>query len=280
MRRPPPAGALPGGVAVKGHGGDPQGPQERGLCRLLRHGRGQGHADGPPGTLPRRIVDHLDLERHPLCQQVEIAGPGFLNFRLGHRVVRPRCSQPLRPRAPSTAQSQEGQGQAGHGGVRLRQPHRPHAHGQRPGRRAGGHPGHRPGACGADVTPGRSSTSTTPATRSTSSPCSIEARYLQLILGEDERRPSPRTATTGDDIKDLARAFYEQHGDSWRTCPRRSGWTTLAQFGLARQHPQDEGGPGAGTSIDYDKWFFESTLHESGYVAETVELLTEQGLDL
>ena len=24
--------------------------------------------------------------------------------------------------------------------------------------------------------------------------------------------------------------------------------------------------------IDYDQWFFESELHESGYVAETVQL--------
>ena len=29
--------------------------------------------------------------------------------------------------------------------------------------------------------------------------------------------------------------------------------------------------------IHYDNWFYESTLHESGYVAETVALLTEKG---
>ncbi len=29
--------------------------------------------------------------------------------------------------------------------------------------------------------------------------------------------------------------------------------------------------------IVYDQWFYESTLHESGYVAETVDLLTEKG---
>ena len=29
--------------------------------------------------------------------------------------------------------------------------------------------------------------------------------------------------------------------------------------------------------IHYDTWFYESTLHESGYVAETVDLLTEKG---
>ena len=29
--------------------------------------------------------------------------------------------------------------------------------------------------------------------------------------------------------------------------------------------------------IHYDNWFYESTLHESGYVAETVDMLTEKG---
>ena len=29
--------------------------------------------------------------------------------------------------------------------------------------------------------------------------------------------------------------------------------------------------------IHYDNWFYESSLHESGYVAETVDLLTEKG---
>ena len=29
--------------------------------------------------------------------------------------------------------------------------------------------------------------------------------------------------------------------------------------------------------IEYDQWFFESSLHESGYVAETVGLLTDKG---
>lgn len=29
--------------------------------------------------------------------------------------------------------------------------------------------------------------------------------------------------------------------------------------------------------IEYDQWFFESSLHTSGYVAETVGLLTEKG---
>ena len=29
--------------------------------------------------------------------------------------------------------------------------------------------------------------------------------------------------------------------------------------------------------IQYDQWFFESSLHDSGYVADTVQALTDRG---
>ena len=30
--------------------------------------------------------------------------------------------------------------------------------------------------------------------------------------------------------------------------------------------------------VEYDKWFYESSLHESGYVKETIDLLNERGM--
>ena len=44
---------------------------------------------------------------------------------------------------------------------------------------------------------------------------SIDARYLQLVLGE-ENVPFPEDGYHGDDIKELARAFLEQHGPEWK----------------------------------------------------------------
>ncbi len=52
-----------------------------GLCLLLRHGGGQGHAQWPPPS-PRRSWTTWTLT-DSLFASVEIAGPGFLNFRLG-----------------------------------------------------------------------------------------------------------------------------------------------------------------------------------------------------
>ncbi len=50
----------------------------------------------------------------------------------------------------------------------------------------------------------------------------------------------------------------------------------MAAFGLERNIPKMQSDLRR-YGIEYDRWFFESTLHESGYVAETVRLLTERG---
>ena len=104
---------------------------------------------------------------------------------------------------------------------------------------------------------------------------SLEARYLQLLLGEDAVA-FPEDGYHGDDIKELAQAFYEKHGDSFRDAPAQERRKALADFGLEVNIPKMRGDLKR-YKIDYDQWFFESELHESGYVAETVRLLTDRG---
>ncbi|MGM9619312.1 MAG: arginine--tRNA ligase [Oscillospiraceae bacterium] len=104
---------------------------------------------------------------------------------------------------------------------------------------------------------------------------SLEARYLQLIHGEDAV-PFPEDGYHGDDIKELARAFYEEHGADYDACEVKERHEALAQFGLARNIPKMKSDLER-YGIRYDRWFFESELHESGYVAETVEELKRRG---
>ncbi len=104
---------------------------------------------------------------------------------------------------------------------------------------------------------------------------SLEARYLQLILGE-EAVPFPEDGYHGDDIKELAQAFYAQHGESYKDVSREERHAALARFGLDTNIPKMKEDLRR-YKIEYDQWFFESSLHESGYVAETVEKLTAQG---
>ena len=104
---------------------------------------------------------------------------------------------------------------------------------------------------------------------------SINARYMQIILGEDGF-PFPEKGYQGDDIKELARAIYDRHGDSWKDRPEAERLEDMAQFGLSVNIPKMKADL-LKYGIEYDQWFFESELHSSGYVAETVALLTEKG---
>ena len=104
---------------------------------------------------------------------------------------------------------------------------------------------------------------------------SIHARYMQIILGEDGF-PFPEKGYQGDDIKELAQAIYDQHGNSWKDRPEAERLEDIAQFGLSVNIPKMKADL-LKYGIEYDQWFFESELHSSGYVAETVALLTEKG---
>ena len=104
---------------------------------------------------------------------------------------------------------------------------------------------------------------------------SIEARYAQLVLGE-EAVEFPEDGYLGDDIKELARAFLEENGPGWLDKPVAERHAAMARFGLDRNLPKMKADLQR-YGIEYDEWFFESSLHESGFVAETVALLTERG---
>ena len=88
--------------------------------------------------------------------------------------------------------------------------------------------------------------------------------------------PFPEDGYHGDDIKELAQAFYEQYGESYKDTDTAQRHAALAKFGLERNIPKMKSDLQR-YKIEYDQWFFESTLHESGYVAETVDKLTELG---
>ena len=104
---------------------------------------------------------------------------------------------------------------------------------------------------------------------------SLEARYFQLIKGEDAVA-FPEDGYHGDDIRELARLFYEKEGDKYLDCDEQTRHDALAQFGLQHNIPRMRSDLER-YGIRYDQWFFESSLHESGYVADSVKKLTEKG---
>lgn len=105
---------------------------------------------------------------------------------------------------------------------------------------------------------------------------SINARYMQLIMGE-ENFEFPEEGYHGDDIRELAQAVYDEYGEKLTEYSEEERLRILGEYGLKINIPLMKSDLER-YRIFYDKWFLESTLHESGYVAETVDKLAERGL--
>lgn len=105
---------------------------------------------------------------------------------------------------------------------------------------------------------------------------SIEARYLQAVLGEDAVE-FPDNGYHGDDIKEMAKAIVEQDGDKWVNADSEERQQAFVEFGLPRNIERMKRDL-ARYRVNFDNWFLESSLHKSGYVAETIDLLTKAGL--
>ena len=104
---------------------------------------------------------------------------------------------------------------------------------------------------------------------------SIEARSIQLLKGEDAIE-FPEDGYHGDDIKELAKLFCEKYGEGWLELPTVERHKLMAEFGLSINLPKLKRDLER-YGIKYDEWFLESSLHESGYVAESVQKLTDAG---
>ena len=105
---------------------------------------------------------------------------------------------------------------------------------------------------------------------------SIEARYLQAVLGEDAVE-FPDDGYHGDDIKEMAKLIVEQDGDKWLNVEAAERRQAFVEFGLPRNIERMKRDL-ARYRVNFDNWFLESSLHKSGYVAETIQLLTDAGL--
>ena len=104
---------------------------------------------------------------------------------------------------------------------------------------------------------------------------SIEARCLQLVKGEDAVE-FPEDGYHGDDIRELARLFVEEYGESWLDKDTAQRHELMAAFGLEKNLPKMKADLQR-YGINYDEWFFESTLHNTNYVADSVDKLSERG---
>ena len=225
----------------------------------------------PPRNIAQALLDHMDLAGSYFAS-AEIAGPGFLNFRLNDSWYAAVCE--------AVESEGAGYGTADHlKGQKIMvefvsaNPTGPMHMGNARGGVLGDTLASVLAACGADVT--REFYVNDAGHQIDKFAHSIEARYLQIIRGEDAV-PFPEDGYQGEDIKDLARAYYEKNGDKLLDVPEAERQEALAQFGLSINLPKMKTDLER-YKIHYDNWFYESSLHESGYVKETVDLLAERG---
>lgn len=102
---------------------------------------------------------------------------------------------------------------------------------------------------------------------------SLETRYLQIY---DASIEMPEDAYFGDDIVQHAARFNELHGDKYVNADSEERRNALCEYALPlniqKLHDDLEK-----YRINYDCWFKESTLHNSGAVENIVEMLKKSG---
>ena len=223
-----------------------------------------------PRQIAQAIVDHLNLEGS-LFDRVEIAGPGFINLFLGAHwftsVLQAAATE------PEYGRTDGGAGKRYNVEFVSANPTGPMHMGNARGGVLGDTLASVLQKSGADVW--REFYVNDAGNQIEKFAKSLEARYLQIIKGEDAVE-FPEDGYHGDDIRELARAFYDREGEKYLDCDQKTRHDALARFGLDNNIPKMQRDL-ARYGITYDQWFFESSLHESGYVADSVQALTDLG---
>ena len=224
-----------------------------------------------PRQVAQILMDHMDLSGSYFTS-VEMAGPGFLNFRLGDRWFRDTVA----------CVEQEGAAYGCNDALKGQKimvefvsanPTGPMHMGNARGGVLGDTLASVLQKSGADVW--REFYVNDAGNQIEKFAKSLEARYLQIIKGEDAVE-FPEDGYHGDDIRELAQAFYDREGEKYLDCDQKTRHDALARFGLDNNIPKMQRDL-ARYGITYDQWFFESSLHESGYVADSVQALTDLG---
>jgi len=224
-----------------------------------------------PRMIAQAIVDNMDLEGS-YFQKVEIAGPGFLNFTLGPKWYGDVLST-VEEQGASYGSGDEGAGKKVMVEFVSANPTGPMHMGNARGGVLGDTLANVLARDGWDTW--KEFYVNDAGNQINKFAVSINARYMQLILGEDNFE-FPEEGYHGDDIKALAKAIYEANGDSWKDLPEEERFARMAEYGLSVNIPNMKADLRR-YGIEYDQWFFESELHNSGYVEETVQMLTDKG---
>ena len=224
-----------------------------------------------PRDIAQTLADNMELEG-TYFDKVELAGPGFLNFTLGQKWFGEVLSA-VETQGQTYGQSGLGQGKRVMVEFVSANPTGPMHMGNARGGVLGDSLAAVLDRVGYDVW--REFYVNDAGNQIHKFALSIDARYQQLLLGED-KVSFPEDGYQGEDIRELARLFREEEGDAWLQRPEAERQDAMARFGLKINIPKMQADLRR-YKIEYDQWFLESTLHERGYVQDTVDKLTAAG---
>ncbi len=105
---------------------------------------------------------------------------------------------------------------------------------------------------------------------------SLDIRYQQLYKGADAPE-LPEDSYHGEDIITRAKEFAGINGDKYIDAPEADRRKALIDYALPKNIAAMKDNL-TKYRIEYDTWFLESTLHNGGELAETLEIMKSKGL--
>lgn len=222
-----------------------------------------------PRQIAEAIIAHLDTKQASI-QAAEIAGPGFINFRMEKSYLYPVVGEAL---------------QAGEDYGRIEEGNNKRVQVEFVSANPTGslHLGHARGAAvgdalcnvldfaGYDVT--REYYINDAGKQVENLAVSIEARYRQAL---GQSADMPEDGYYGEDIIGFAKLLVEQEGDRLLELPDQERFTFFRQFGLERELDKIKRDLGR-FRVGFDVWYSETALYESGQVEQGLEALKATG---
>lgn len=222
-----------------------------------------------PRAIAEAITKYIELEGTNL-DRFEIAGPGFINFFYGKQFYTSVIRE-IEEKGADYGKSDFGQGKRILVEFVSANPTGPMHIGNARGGALGDSLASVLSAAGYDVS--REFYVNDAGNQIEKFATSLEIRYLQIYKDDIEL---PEDAYHGQDIIDHAKNFAEINGDKYVNAESSERRKALVDFALPKNIQGLENDL-LKYRIKYDRWFRESTLHQSGAVKNIVELLKEKG---
>ncbi|GBF77813.1 arginine--tRNA ligase [Paenibacillus sp. 598K] len=222
-----------------------------------------------PRQIAEAILTHLDKEAASI-ESADIAGPGFINFRLDKRFLHEIVPAVL------AAGSDYGRASVGNG-------QRVQVEFVSANPTGSLHLGHARGAAVGDALCNLLDYAGYEVTREyyindagkqiENLAYSIEARYRQEL---GEAAELPEDGYHGEDIIGFARQLREEQGDELMALPQEERFALLRSFGLERELDKIRRDLGR-FRVPFDVWFHETSLYQNGQIDEVLAKLRASG---